>query len=375
MKNFKSGHFEQQNLYKSFQPNPICRQWNIDDINIFNLASQAAIEIGRLDMFSNYLPDIDYFIEMHIAREANQSSKIEGTNTHFEEVLMDKESINPERRDDWQEVHNYINALNHGISRLGTLHLSSRLICEIHEKLLNGVRGKYKNPGEFRRSQNWIGGASISDARFIPPVWDTIGTLMGDIEKFIHSESIILPELIKIGIIHYQFETIHPFLDGNGRVGRLLIPLYLIDKQVLRKPVLYLSSFFERNRTLYYDNLMLARMKNDMSQWLKFFLTGVIETSKLGIKTFEDIMSLQKDISISIGILGKRAKYANIIINELYRNPNITPKKISEVCKVSLPYSYKITRDLESINILVRNGNTPTYSFERYISIFKGNIN
>ena len=375
MRNFKSGYFEQQNLYKSFQPNPICRQWNIDDINIFNLASQAAIEIGRLDMFSNYLPDIDYFIEMHIAREANQSSKIEGTNTHFEEVLMDKESINPERRDDWQEVHNYINALNHGIARLGTLPLSSRLICEIHEKLLNGVRGKYKNPGEFRRSQNWIGGASISDARFIPPVWDTVGTLMGDIEKFIHSESIILPELIKIGIIHYQFETIHPFLDGNGRVGRLLIPLYLIDKQVLRKPVLYLSSFFEKNRTLYYDNLMLARMKNDMSQWLKFFLTGVIETSKLGVKTFEDIMALQKDISIAIGTLGKRAKYANIIINGLYRNPNITPKKISELCKVSLPYAYKITKDLESINILTRNGNTPTYSFERYISIFKGNIN
>lgn len=197
---------------------------------------------------------------------------------------------------------------------------------------------------------------------------------MGDIEKFIHSESIILPELIKIGIIHYQFETIHPFLDGNGWVGRLLILLYLIDKQVLRKPVLYLSNFFEKNRTLYYDNLMLARMKNDISQWFKFFLTGVIETSKLGIKTFEDIMAVQKDISISIGTLGKRAKYASIIINGLYRNPNITPKKISELCKVSLPYVYKITKDLESINILTRNDNTPTYSFERYISIFKENI-
>ncbi len=332
------------------------------------------MEIGRLDMFSNYLPDIDYFIEMHIAREANQSSKIEGTNTHFEEVLMSKEEIDPEKRDDWQEVHNYIEALNYAIARLNELPISSRLICEIHEKLLNGVRGKYKNPGEFRRSQNWIGGASINDARFIPPIHENVGDLMGDIEKFIHSESIVLPELIKIGIIHYQFETIHPFLDGNGRIGRLLIPLYLIDKYILRKPVLYLSNFFERNREFYYDNLMLARTKNDISQWLKFFLTGVIETSKFGVKTFENIMALQKEVSNNLAKMGKRLKYANMVINVLYRNPNITPKKVADVCDVSLTYAYKIIKDLEKIDILSKKSSTGTYAFEKYISIFKEGI-
>ncbi|HKK09255.1 MAG TPA: Fic family protein, partial [Bacteroidales bacterium] len=251
---------------------------------------------------------------------------------------------------------------------------SSRLIRGTHQVLLEGVRGERKQPGEFRSSQNWIGGATITDAVFIPPVHNTIPQLMNDIEKFIHNEEIHIPELLRIGLVHYQFETIHPFLDGNGRIGRLMIPLYLVSKGILQKPVLYLSDFFEKNRNLYYDNLMTVREKNDLGQWFKFFLVGIIETAENGIKTFDGIMQLQKQTDIKIQSLGSRAGRAKIIMDYLYKHPVITAHKVSEVVHVSMPSSYKLISDLEDMGILKemtggRRGRV--YIFDAYIKLFR----
>lgn len=272
MKTFKSGTYINQGSYKSFLPNPINRNWQIDDMEIISLLSKADRMLGRLDMFSNHIPDIDLFISMHILKEATQSTRIEGTQTNMEEALLAKEDVPLDKRDDWAEVQNYIEAMNLAISELQALPLSSRLLRETHRVLINGVRGKYKQPGEFRRSQNWIGGGSISDAVFVPPVYTEIPDLMSDIENFIHKPNSSLPDLIKIAIIHYQFETIHPFNDGNDRVGRLLITLYLVSVGLLKKPVLYLSDYLEHHRNTYYSLIMGVRLKITCGIGLYFFL-------------------------------------------------------------------------------------------------------
>jgi Fic family protein len=255
MENYKSGNYQNQGYYKSFQPSLINKNWLLKDMEIQQLLSKADRQLGRLDMYSEYIPNIDLFISMHVIKEATQSSKIEGTQTNIEEALLEKEDVILDKRDDWEEVQSYIEAMNTAIKKLETLPFSTRLIKETHKILLQGVRGQHKLPGEYRSSQNWIGGASINDATFIPPVYASINELMSDLEKFAHNEEFYFPDLLKIALIHYQFETIHPFLDGNGRVGRLIITLYLVDKTILKKPVLYLSDFFERNRSLYYENL------------------------------------------------------------------------------------------------------------------------
>ena len=234
MKGYNSGQYIKQGSYRSFQPTKICREWHIENMELLNLLSQADRQLGRLDMYSEYIPNIDLFISMHVLKEATQSSKIEGTKTNIEEALLDKEDVSEEKRDDWEEVQNYISALNTAIAKLEELPFSSRLIKQTHKILLSGVRGKHKLPGEFRTSQNWIGGASIADATFIPPIHSSINEYMGDLENFAHDQEFYFPDLLKIALIHYQFETIHPFLDGNGRVGRLMITLYLVEKGILK---------------------------------------------------------------------------------------------------------------------------------------------
>lgn len=374
MKDFKSGNYINQGYYKSFQPNFIDRQWHVSNMEIMQLLSQADRELGRLDMYSNYILNIELFISMHVLKEATQSSKIEGTQTDIEEALLDKEDVPLDKRDDWEEVQNYINAMDVAVKALDQLPFSSRLIRETHKVLMQGVRGSKKQPGEFRSSQNWIGGASINDAIFVPPIHTSIQELMADIEKFVHDDSKYLPELLKIGIVHYQFETIHPFLDGNGRVGRLMIPLYLVSKEILRKPILYLSDFLERNRTHYYDNLMRARERNDIDQWLKFFLVGIIETAKNGIATFDNILGLQKQVEGKVQTLGSRAAKAQKVINQLYHKPMVNAEKVAGIAEISLPSAYLLIKELERLEILkeiTRGQRKKVYVFDDYLRIFK----
>jgi len=243
-----------------------------------------------------------------------------------------------------------------------------------HKVLLQGVRGKHKIPGQFRTSQNWIGGASLSDATFIPPPHSEVDRLMGDLEKFSHNSEIKLPHLLKIALIHYQFETIHPFLDGNGSVGRLLITLYLVEKGILKRPLLYLSDFFERNRELYYENLMKVRSANDIKQWIKFFLVGVIETAKGSIETFDNIMKLQKEVDEKIQTLGARTSNARAVISQLYLRPLTNAQKVSDLTGLSLPSAYKLVDELENLGIIkeitgAKRGKQ--YGFDTYIELFK----
>lgn len=374
MKNFEPGKFIKHKYYKSFAPNPISKKWVIDDMDVLSLLSQADRQIGRLDMYSEYIPNIQLFIGMHVAKEATQSSKIEGTRTNIEEAFLEKSEILQEKRNDWEEVQNYIEAMNKAIHMLNELPFSSRLIRETHKILLQGVRGEHKQPGEFRQSQNWIGGATINDAIFVPPVHNEVPELMADIEHFVHDEEYNIPDLIKIAILHYQFETIHPFLDGNGRVGRLLITLYLVDKQIIKKPILYLSDFLEKNRTNYYDNLMRVREKNDLNQWLKFFLVGIIETAKNGIKTFDSILQLQKTIDNKIQVLGSRANNAQKVIHYLYERPAIDTAKIAEITGLSLTSAYKLKSDLERLGIISESSEGTKgkyYVFREYLELFK----
>lgn len=343
-------------------------------MEIQQLLSQADRQLGRLDMYSEYVPNVDLFISMHVVKEATQSSRIEGTETRIEEALLNRRDVPSEKRDDWEEVQNYIAAMHHAVASLGTLPFSTRLIRETHRVLMRGVRGASKQPGEFRTTQNWIGGAAIEDAVFVPPVPTSVLELMGDLEDFVHNHEIFMPELLKIALVHYQFETIHPFLDGNGRVGRLLIPLQLVGREILKRPILYLSDFFERNRTHYYDNLTRVRETGDLKQWFRFFLVGAIETAKSGIATFDGILRLQKEVGERVRTLGSRAGRADKVIQYLYERPVIDAAKTSEVANVSMPTAYKLIADLERLGILreitgAQRGRL--YIFDEYMGLFR----
>ncbi|MCB0836438.1 MAG: Fic family protein [Bacteroidetes bacterium] len=371
---FKAGLYINQGTHKSFEPEKINRQWQLNNMELIDLLSRADRQIGRLDMYSEYIPNIDLFISMHVLKEATQSSKIEGTKTEIEEALLDREDVIEEKRDDWEEVQNYIKALNSAIHNLEELPFSSRLIKLTHKQLLSGVRGEHKLPGEFRKSQNWIGGASLRDAVFVPPIHTSINELMSDLEKFAHSYEYYFPDLLKIALIHYQFETIHPFLDGNGRVGRLMITLYLVEKGILKKPVLYLSDFFERNRMLYYENLMNARLNNNIEQWFKFFLVGITETAKSSINTFDKILRLQKKTNEKLNSLGGRQSNGYKVIEQLYQKPLIDAAKIKDLTELSYPTVYKLIEELEGLQIIKETkgrGRGKQYIFDEYLEIFR----
>lgn len=375
LKNFKAGKYKQQFHYKSFSPNPVNIAWEISDRSLIHLLSEADLKLGELNAFSQLVPDIDFFIMMHVSKEATTSSRIEGTQTNIAEVLQKEENIAPEKKNDWHEVHNYITAMNEAILDLQTLPLSSRLMKKTHQILLQGVRGEQKMPGEFRRSQNWIGGASINDAFFIPPHFDEVPELISDLEKFINNETIPLPHLIKIGITHYQFETIHPFLDGNGRIGRLLITLYLVSKGLLIRPTLYLSAFFEKHKSLYYDNLTRVRTHNDLTQWLKYFLEGIKQTSENSIQTFKEIIKLRQEIEQhSILTLGKKTKLAQQFINYLYSNPVVDSKSVASALSINSSTAFRLIEDLIKLNILKEMTGlrrNRIFSFTRYIQLFE----
>jgi Fic family protein len=306
-------------------------------------------------------------------KEANTSSRIEGTQTEMDEAIMRKEQIPPEKRDDWQEVQNYIEAINVAIEELKTLPLSNRILKKTHSILMSGVRGDHKTPGEFRSSQNWIGGSNLNNAVFVPPHPTEVPKLMGDLEMFWHNEHIQVPDLIRIAISHYQFETIHPFLDGNGRIGRLLITLYLVSKGLLHKPALYLSDFLERNRSSYYDALTHVRHTNDLMHWLKFFLTAVIETANSSKNTFMAIMALRQEVEHQILGLGRKAEKAKALLMYLYQRPMISVNEAAEILGGSHQVANALVKQLEELGILKEAtgyGRNRIYLFERYFTLF-----
>ena len=344
MQNFSSGHNMKQMGYHSFEPAPINRAWLIDSPRIIEALSRADRHLGRLDMFSEYVPNLQLFIQMHVTKEATLSSRIENTQTEIEEAILPEEEIAMERRDDWREVNNYIDAMNEGIVALEKLPFSNRLLKEAHGTLLQDARGKHKMPGEFRTSQNWIGGSSPSNARFVPPAHENVPELMSDLERFAHNDELHLPPLIKVALMHYQFETIHPFLDGNGRIGRLMITLYLVSMGILKKPVLYLSDYLERNREEYYERLTRVREQSAIEDWLLFFLDGVTETAKKSVQTFDQILNFQKEWEQRIQGWAKHSANGTALFRYLFQHPAVNAQGVAEAVGVSSPTAYKLVQ-------------------------------
>ena len=372
---FKAGHLIKSNGYDAFQPSKIDTTYEWTDRELTSLQEQANIKLGELNAFSHLVPNIDHFIRMHVVKEANLSSRIEGTQTNMEEAMLREQDIIPEKRNDWREVNNYITAMNNAVVALSQLPLSSRLLREAHNTLLTGVRGEHKLPGSFRSSQNWIGGATLRDAVFIPPVWQEVEPLMGDLENLMHRNDNGLTHVMRIALAHYQFETIHPFLDGNGRIGRLMITLYFVSNGILDKPVLYLSAFFEKNKQLYYDNLMRVRTHNDLLRWLKFFLVGIIETSTQAIQGLKKILELKTECEEKrIYSLGKKTATAKLLLDALYQKPVMYAEEVVEATELSKVSAYKMIDDFMRLGILTEDTGfkrNRLFVFREYFQIFE----
>lgn len=360
--------------YSYFLPTKINEAWIWEDQVINKLIEKAAIKLGELNSYSKLVPNIDLFIQLHVTKEAVVSSRIEGTQTNMDEALLDEDEIAPERKNDWIEVNNYIKALNTAIEELERLPISGRLLKQTHSILLESVRGEHKLPGEYRSSQNWIGGNSLLDAVFIPPHFEYIHELISDLEQFIHNEDINVPDLVKIAIAHYQFETIHPFLDGNGRIGRLLITLFLVDKNILSKPLLYLSSYFEKNKSLYYDNLTFVRTKNDMKQWLKYFLVGVAETAENATDTLSKVIELKLNLETKLNqSFGKKSSKANLLMQQLFKKPIIHVKQVQALTQTSYKAANDLVNDFVKAGILKEmtgQSRNRVFVFDDYLKLF-----
>ena len=374
MKNFIAGKYRQQREYRSFTPSFVNRHFGWENSQINVLLEQAGRLLGELNAYAELIPDVDFFIAMSIAKEARDSNLLEGTNTELDEVVLPQAEIAPIRRDDWQEVQNYIEAINFAITELPRIPLSMRLLKDVHKILLSGVRGRHKAPGEIRRSQNWIGGSSLSDAFFVPPSAEEVPDLLSDLEKFWHNQSLQIPELIKIAITHYQFETIHPFLDGNGRCGRLLIVLQLIDTKILRKPGLYVSTFFRKHKGSYYDSLTMVRTSNDLEQWLAFFLNGIADAAQHTTETFRSIIALRQEYDTKILTLGSRVKNAQKLLHLMYATPIVNARSVEKELGISFSSANRLLKSLTELGVLKEttgHSRNRLFVLEQYLNLFR----
>ena len=362
--------------YKSFIPNPLPPDppLVIDD-TMHALLSTADRYFGRLDMVCELVPDVDFFLLMYMKKEATSSSQIEGTTATLSDVLKAEAEIKDTNRpEDVSDIINYIKAINYGIDRLKSLPMSLRLIKELHLNLMEGVRGEHKAPGEFRNIQNRIGGRTIETATYVPPPPNKLNDLLGNFEAFLHSDDNI-PVLMKAALIHSQFELIHPFLDGNGRVGRLLIILYLIMKGILTKPLLYLSDYFLRNRSDYYSNLNAISREGDLTRWVKFFLNAVIEISAESVALSRKIIALKERDIGKISHLGKTTNNALLLLNNLYREPFINAKLVKDITTLKGPNVYSLINKFIELNILVdltpQKRKNKIYYYKEYFELFQ----
>jgi len=372
---FRAGRYENRYEYQAFLPEPVCHEWVVADPELTDLLGRADRALGELNAFSQLIPDIDFFIRMHVAKEATQSSRIEGTQTNIEDAFKDATDLSPELRDDWAEVQNYIHAINTAIKSLETLPLSSRLLRQTHAVLMAGVRGERKQPGEFRTSQNWIG-VSLKNAVFVPPHHEHVPELMSDLERLLHADNFFAHPLIRIAIAHYQFETIHPFLDGNGRLGRLMISLYLASSGLLHKPALYLSDYLERNKTAYVDHLMAVREGNHLRAWLVFFLFGVEETARASAAVFRAVLDLKQRIEREVlpRFSARRQDNAQALMRQLYARPVIDVKWATDTTGASINTAAALIADLVAFGVLVEvtgQRRNRLFVFQEYLDIFR----
>ncbi len=348
------------------------------DEELLYLLDQASSNLGKLNGLCKNLPDKDLFISMYVEKEALVSSQIEGTQASLSDVLQ-YQKLDSARRKETEEVVNYVYALNYGNKLLDKLPISGRFLKEIHKELLRDVRGQEKNPGEMRRSQNWIGpqGCTLSNASFVPPSIDKMMESFSDLEKYINDDIMLAP-LIKISLIHYQFETIHPFLDGNGRLGRLLIPLWLKENGILDEPLLYLSLYFKKNRFEYYGLLMDVRFKGEYERWIKFFLRGVIEMSKNSVETIDKIMVLMNEVNDVLKNLGlKNTSNISAAMNYIYKHPYFDSTDLRNYLSVSKPTVSVILKtllDKDIIEMQEEKKRYVNYKFTKYISILEEGI-
>jgi Fic family protein len=374
----RAGTYQRQITgYRAFVPAPLPPQPPVTlDGELQRLLSQADLALGRLDGSIQTLPNPDLFVFMYVRKEAVLSSQIEGTQSSLQDLLAAEAQLyTPEAPKDVDEVVNYVAAMNYGLTRLSDLPVSVRLIREIHEKLLDGVRGSRLTPGELRRTQNWIGpgGCSLSEATFVPPPPQIVPQALGDLEKFLHAKN-DLPLLIKIGLAHAQFETIHPFLDGNGRVGRLLITFLLCESGVLHKPVLYLSYYFKRHRQTYYDLLQAIRDKGAWEDWLQFFLRGVAEVSLQATDTSRRILALRETHRAQIAEnLGYSAGNGHRVLERLYERPIMSVNEVRDLTGTTFPAANSLVERLVKIGILTEvTGQTRNrrFRYDAYVRLF-----
>ena len=372
---YQAGAYKDRYEYNAFVPTPICHEWIVADPQLTNPLGEADRAIGELNAFAQLMPDIDFFIAMYVAKEATQSSRIEGTQTNIEDAFKDADDLNPEEVDNWAEVQNYIRAINFAIDALDKLPLSNRLLRDTHSILMEGVRGETKMPSEFRVSQNWIG-VSLRDAVFVTPHHERVPDLMSDLEKFLHSTDVHVHPLIRIAIAHYQFETIHPFLDGNGRLGRLMISLFLASERLMEKSALYLSDYFERNQTAYVDHLMAVRQGNHLDQWLVFFIHGIVKTARASATAFKEVLSLKAQIEAEVlpRFSSRRQDNAQQLMRNIYARPIVDVRQVKEWIGSTTNTASSLINDLVEHGVLTeitQQRRNRLFMFHGYVDLFR----